>query len=472
MTIQIRTAPYERVGGDHLGPFEVHPDLVQMHLGVIAMSGTEDLPGSMNTDTDPADPEYLLLEWDPGPQDTTTASGQVRQLLKDMVDSSRDFKLFGVGPGFVWSDGSTLRDGAGGALGSFLFYDVENCEGDGRWVRGVNGEEVCTSSAGILFHEMGHRHLGHPSGFSSEDTDNDERAAVGVENLLRTAQGLVERDPDHWPESSCGCPGSDCCIVASVASGSPYSSEVHALRFLRDYILRTTVLGRHLFDMLHSEYYSFSVSVCRIMLLSPEAKTNVQNWLVIPLIQSYEAARRYACFPEDIAGLGKQVMENSLPDSPVESLEHADLEKGLLFIEALLGRSPSTVQNCALDASTIEICDTLKTHLHNCPHITWAIVEPLLAYVETKVQFRGTAQVEDAGLFFKQRMETWLPAIPLRYLLPKMSDTDLLESLSRLSESVFTSPDVRKQLGIRISDILSSHKRDAVTGRLRDMGYL
>src|SRR5262245_40747018 len=121
MPIKIRQTPYQRSGGPHVGPYQVHPDLVRSQLGVIAMAGSNELPTSLGEDPDPASTDLTVISYDPGPQDTTTSGGRVRQLLKDLVDRLDNIILFGVGPDFVWSDGSTLEGSAGMSIGEWVF---------------------------------------------------------------------------------------------------------------------------------------------------------------------------------------------------------------------------------------------------------------------------------------------------------------------------------------------------------------
>jgi hypothetical protein len=167
---------------------------------------------------------------------------------------------------------------AGGAIGSWIFQDTQNCDGDGRWVRGTDGDEVCVSSAGILYYELGHVFLNHPDG----SVDDDERAAVELENDLRIAEAGVPRDPKNWHKSECECPG-DCCIVASV--------DMHCAVFVTGpCAIRQSVCGSSMYCIASitgsaCQYHAFS---------SPALMRERANCLVQPLIQALELARQYA----------------------------------------------------------------------------------------------------------------------------------------------------------------------------------
>jgi len=451
MTIKIRQTPYERSGGAHVGPYTVFPDEVRAQLGVIAMAGSSELPTTLGEDPDPADPSFTVVSYDPGPQDAATPAGRVRQLLKDLVDRSASINLFGLGPDFVWEDGSTLEGSAGGAIGTWILYDTKNCDGDGRWVRGTDGNEVCTTSAGILLHEMGHIYLHHPSGFDSGALDADERAAVGIENDLREAQGLVKRDPNHWHESSCGCPSDDCCIVASVATGSPYSTQVHRLRRIRDSELRNTRFGHHMLDILHNEYYSFSVPICRVMVADDQAKQNVSDWLLEPLMSVLQIAWTYARQPDDPDQLGRLIAEDHQKRLGIESEPRFawDLLQIALH-QTALGDSKA-VEMVELDPGTRRIYEILAESLPYCPHIRWGVVELMQIYARARSRYQDTLDEQEVGLWLRDALDEWLGGIPLDYVTAQMTPDDLADDLQILASSLFVRPQVRRMLGQQLS---------------------
>jgi hypothetical protein len=452
----------------------MYPDEVRAQLGVIAMAGSPELPGSLGEGQDPADSNYTLLTYDPGPQDLSTSAGKVRQKLKDLVDRTQVITIFGVGPNFLWSDGSTIEASAGGAIGDWIFYDTHNCDGDGRWVRGTDGEEVCTTSAGILFHELGHVFLDHPSGFNPEDLDQDERAAVEVENELRQAEGQVPRDPDHWPESNCGCP-SDCCIVASVATGSPFSAETHALRRVRDRILRKTTTGMHLFDALHSEYYSFSVSISRLMAGSDIAREAIAAWIVRPLVQALEMAWEYVRQPNNETRLEELVRKvwESDPESPYpvwftwqRAIEMLELAEGG---QELPGPKPS------LDPTLAAIYNILKEKLPHCPHVRWGIVHLLLIYLRMKGMKGLNGQQESLGAlgqWLKESLDDWLSAMPFDYLKNQMTAAEMASDLRELASTIFTSPEGRRKFGAHLLLEFPGAPDSILEERMRREGYI
>jgi hypothetical protein len=466
MTIKIRQTPVSRLYG---GPYHVFPDLVRTHLTVIAMAGSEDMPGTLGEDSDPADSDLTVVSYDPGPQDTTTPQGRVRQLLKNLVDRAGDITLFGVGPDFVWSDGSTLETGsAGGSYSGEVIYDTHNCGGDGRWVRGTDGNEVCTTSAGILLHELGH--IANPPA-DPYDVIGAERAAVGVENDLRVAQGLVPRDPDRL-ESGCGCPDGDCCIVASVATGSPYSAEVQALRRIRDRALRNTQFGHCLFEVLHEEYYSFSLPISRMMVTDSVLKTEVANWLVRPLVRAWTIAWEYTQHCGEPRALGQLLAQDDREEFAVEA------ELGLAWeVAGRLLRQAAAGDTCPaglsqVDAGLRRAYEILAERLPDCPHVRWGIIDLLHLYTQARALYQETHDEETAGRWLMNALDGWTGDIPLDYVVARVPVDDLLTDLRTLASTLFARSPARLRLGRRLARHQVLENDAYAIRRLGEGGYL
>jgi hypothetical protein len=467
MTIKIRQTPFERSWGDHPGTFPVYPDEVLAQLGVIAAAGSSELP-VLGDDPDPHDPNLTIISYEPGPVDATTPAGRVRQILKDLVDRPEEIVLVGVGPDFVWGDGDTLRASPGGAIGDLIIYDTQNCEGNGRWVRGTDGEKVCTTSAGILFHELGHVYLNHGMELPSEA----EPEAVGVENELRNAEGQVPRDPNVWWESDCGCPGSDCCIIASIATDSPCSQEVNELRRIRDHVLRSSSFGHHMFDILHEEYYSFSVSVCRVMVMDRVAKGVVADWLVKPLVQAYHLAWQYARNPNDVDALGALVERHHHENSGGETRPGRKGEDARSFLQACYAGHLSPALEVSLDPGTRQICSILAARLPACPHVRWGIIDLLMIQAAARHHCDTGGNARAVGQWLKTELDAWAGDVPLDEILKRISHDELLASLEQLSKTIFSSSAARQKFSRRLMNRLSLEADSDVMRQLRRAGFL
>lgn len=444
MTIRIRTTPYM----NSRGTFPVHADLARTQLGIIAAGGTNDLPGSYGDHPDPADSNYQIVDYDPGPQDTSTPAGRVRQRLRTMVTESDSYEIIGIGTDFTWGDGATVQTNPAETLGNTVFYDTSNCGGDGRWIVGTNGNHECTQSAGMLYHELGgHAFLHQPP---TEPTAQAEAEAIREENDLRVALGLVPRD-ENQIQGGCQCPGG-CCIVASVATGSPFSPEVSALRELRDGTLRRSTIGAAFFEELHYEYYAFSYPVCRVMVRQPQARAAVELWLVRPLVQILTLARDYAASPRDVDRLGASFRATG--NYAMEQWAEAEW-----FLNSLAGGSESA-DISRLESGTREICRLIGEWLPRSPHVQWAIIDPLRIYVSAGLRFGRVSDTREAGIWLAAAFDRWLGSIPLERVRQALAPSEIAADLPVL-ERILGSEEARRRIRERLqadSPVLSARR--------------
>ena len=446
MAVRIREKPYQTSSG--AATYQVRPDEVRGHLMIIAAGGTGDLEPSFGDNPDPADSDYSVLVYNPSPApDTSTPSGRVRERLKTLVDESAKYDIIGVPGDTLWSDGSNVEAQPAFTLGNTVFYDTSSCNGDGRWIRGTNGEEECTQSAVILFHELAHAFHDHGAG----DLAQEEAEAIDDENNLREALGLVPRDRTRL-EGECGCSDDACCIVASVACGTPYAEEINALRRLRDHRLRETTLGSAFFDALHREYYAFSVEVCRIMVTDKHALQDVRAWLVRPLAGILTVVADHTTHSADPAYAGALLLRHlrasraSLPDHGIDWTSVRQL------LEALsLGLSPAWFAR-SMPPGTLAVCEVLARALPASPHVRWGIITPLIIHAMAAAQFGTTSDTDAdaAGRWLDERIHTWLAAMPLDEIIAAVPTANVVAEISALAGSVFPTEPGRSDLTRRL----------------------
>lgn len=404
MTVRIREADYVTSGGT---TYPVRADRVRGDLMIIASGGSMELEPSFGDNPDPLDPAYSIVQYDPGPQDLAGNVGKVRQRLKAMVDEGDNNRIVGVDGQTIWADGTTVETTPAYALGDTLFYDTSNSNGAGRWIMGINGNQECTNPAVILFHELAHSFRNHGLGSVADE----EREAIEDENWLREALGLVPRDPERL-DGGVGCPDDGCCIVATVACGSPYAADVNRLRRLRDDVLRGSTLGARFFDALFREYYAFSVEIARTLVRDAAARGQVEQWLVRPLVGILEVMKNYRLAPGDRQGLGRDLLA-LLRESPAATPEQAR-EAGTL-LEALAAGETAEKKG-GLNEATWRIRALLAFWLPRSPHVRWGILEPLRIHGAALTRFAGENDAETAGLWLSEQIDAWLRTLPFHGL--------------------------------------------------------
>lgn len=425
MALHIREVGYETASG---ATYPVRPDEVRAHLMILASGGTMDLAPSFGDEPLAGDSDYSLVLYSPEPPPgTATAADRVRNRLLELVSRANAYQIVGVSGDTIWTDGRTVEAQPAFALGSTVFYDTSNCNGNGRWIRGVNGEEECTNSVGMLYHELAHSYHNNPGGVAEV-----EAQAITDENDLREALGLVLRDPERI-EGGCGCPSDDCCIVASVALGSPFAREIQALRRFRDHVVRSTEGGRAFFDALHREYYAFSVDVCRVMVLHPQARSNVEIWLVRPLADSLQILRACAAGGAELQSkIESHVLSGQQPAAP------ADLES--LILELCEGRVRGDILE-TLDEGTAEVLRILSLWLPHSPHVVWGLIRPLT------IRLKLAGYVGDGEKMTRVALEqfsSWMSQMPIDYVRDATSAENWGVTLDTLLDAVVTNESLRQ----------------------------
>ncbi|HXO30265.1 MAG TPA: hypothetical protein VOA80_23155, partial [Thermoanaerobaculia bacterium] len=245
---------------------------------------------------------------------TQTATGPCPSRIHLLVNTNfnvnpanLDIIVLALDNSFALSDGTMLSNFGGLTLqvgnpenptpSVLVLYDSSQNGGAGYCAKGqVSGNyDLQTPNPVILYHELSHafRDATHTSlslAATGCAASPEEAAAETDENDMRTQLGLPLRDTtDHCGQACSGGAGpntSSCCIIVSIATGSAYSSEVNALRLLRDTFLRASETGHSLFDHFFHDYYAFSPQVCRSMAASDDIRHLIEIYVVKPLTLS------------------------------------------------------------------------------------------------------------------------------------------------------------------------------------------
>jgi hypothetical protein len=288
---------------------------------------------------------------------------------------------------------------------------------------------------------------------------DEEAEAIDDENDLRGAQGLVERDRDRI-EGGCGCPDGGCCIVASVAFGTPYAAEINQLRRIRDYKLRSSLIGAAFFEELHREYYAFSIDVCRIMASDGEARANVERGLVRPLADVL--AVLLACSEQ--GGEPEAVGNVFLEMAPLHAKIHSAGVSDTLLEELAEGKAPDLLNFGS--GPTAQILDTLAHWLPRSPHVRWGIVQPIRLLLRALARFGQNADPTRVGYWFMAEFERWIGSIPIDDATIRLSPAARSERIHEFVCSVASTPELQNRLTSRLDDWCNEKTYPEYGGRL------
>jgi hypothetical protein len=381
--------------------------------------------------------------------------------------------------GFVLNDGSVVGPGItlrpntsiNPANSVIVIYDTTNNGGSGICVKreGSSAMDVQSPASVILYHELSHafRRCTNATLSTVETNCNsasaEENAAEIDENNMRDQLGIPHRDATNHC-ANIGCQ-TNCCIVASVASGSAYSAEVNALRDVRDCFLRQSNVGFEFFERLHSDYYAFSPQVCGLMTRSPDLKSQVRNYFVKPLTEILRLIYEYTANHCTKAELGSQ-FDTMVTSSPsIASLGVADLT----HLERVLGTSslPEAPDNLG---NLFKLQSLLRERAYHSEFVKWALIAPLSIYLEglrLRLLERDTYTL---GLQLADLIDAWAARMPITDVWSKLSWYDRGSELDFLVRALLRTPHARKEFAARL--LAFFHGDECMSELLRERGLL
>lgn len=400
---------------------------------LITISGDS---GGIGMDDFPEDSSVFLITYDDVPGQLATAD-RLSTLVS--TDWDKDIVVTAVnggndpytgedmtGNGHSYVDGDVIR----------VVYDVSQACGAGITLVDVDGNAISAPNPVILYHELSHAFHAAIDQLPFPQTEcpgitSDEPAAEIDENVMRAQLGLCLRDvcnhdgstgagqtcggsdggPDGGPPAG-GCEaGDDGCFVVSATTGSAWSSEVIALRLLRERVRGTSELAGRLIDAIYVEYASFSPPLAHALEQDDAARSLGLAFVVRPLLAWYALAGRLALDPDDTEGI--QAATNAWR----EACPHPAIARELgAFVESLRNGGPCP----ATAPSWLEATAPHLQHACRLKLVGWAIVEPLLRSWATDGR---DPQALVAG---------WLASAPLTVFPGAMATPRVLSELSLL----------------------------------------
>ena len=364
---------------------------------------------------------------------------------------------------FVFNDGTSILTAAGRALppsnsglpgaglntttDCLVIYDTTQNNGAGYCTAraGTNGTlDLQTPNPVILYHELSHAFRIVTNALNAlsptcNPSSPEENAAITEENDLRTqianetGSAPVLRDPGiHCGGLCSGGSSGTCCIIASVASGSPVSDEVAALRAVRDGLLRRGEVGFAFFETLHRDYYAFSPQVCTLMARRPALRPLVLEAFVRPLVSMLGLVVRYALGAAGPTALGGTF-----------AAEHEDRVAARARL-AMLRRAREVLRGHAPDLpdEQRELAALLAPGLRS-EHVVWALVEPVLLHESVLAAHVAGRPADALGEGLAAGIDAWAARLPLDDVWAALSAAELRSEVALLETTLLRTPAAR-----------------------------
>ena len=376
--------------------------------------------------------------------------------------------LFGVNDTFVLSDGTSLKGNGiaipvGGSGNPFAhhvaaLYDVTLCGGAGEWVDKEGGGTTQNTTDVVLYHELSHC-FHFVTGTTASTSAAEEEAAETDENDMRDVRGLPHRDV-HSHNGGCGGGTPSCCIVASLATGSPYSVEVATFRHYREHVLRGSDVGDDFFATLHHQYYAFSPEVVRLMGHRPELGSTIRGRYVMPLLAAVEMLIHYA--NERGSGLTRLLRKQKSRAECTDIFAPnalITLHSGLTLARAFAAQEPGSmtqtetaslafmpVQKTSASSGETgtgpsdqmdELAALIDARAVRYGVLAWALLETVQLWTDAQLALqRGTDELE-VGETLRATIADWLGRMPISDLWEEFSRLKAMAELEYLDQFMF-----------------------------------
>lgn len=378
-----------------------------------------------------------------------------------------DIIILAVGGNFVLNDGRLISNIAGTAMapaGSggpsaasnpttacLVVYDTSQSNGDGYCVAraGTGGIlDLPFPNAAILYHELSHAFRIVTGALNAltpgcNPSSPEERAAIVDENDVRTqmaaaaGNATVLRDPGIHCGQACsatGTPPPNCCIVATVASGSHLSVEVGALRAIRDDHLRATEAGYAFFQALHHAYYGFSPEVVRLMAVSPGLRELVRTSYVQPLVVTLQVIERFCLEGTRGNELGETFNERREAVGCPQLTAH-EIERALALLQGDVRRLSPTP-----NPAESELAQILLEHAVPDPYVQWGLIQPIRIYLHAMRVARTGRSTSELGRFLEAQVKEWSSQLPIADFWASLTKPQVDAELSFLRQTLLVSP--------------------------------
>lgn len=331
------------------------------------------------------------------------------------------------------------------------FYDSTLCGGAGVWVDKDGGGTVCNTTEVVLYHELSHCFRIVTGAFvptaADADFPQEEVNATIDENDMRNVRGIDRRDINSRDG---GCGGADsclgatggggCCIIATLATDSPYSEEVRRFRQLREKVLRRTEVGDAFFKEFFYNYYGFSPEVCRLMGHQPNLTPVIREKFVVPLLASLELLIFYA------ENKGKGLRDFLQKQSEREDLQpfyRAEFLTEMAAYLRLAGSFNQTAIGNLLSAQGekftgfSELLQYVNEQTLKNEYIKWSLAEALETWVASALLLKSDKSRKKIEAEIYKLISAWIAYLPITSVWEEFSRLQTELELESLEQFIF-----------------------------------
>ncbi len=312
-------------------------------------------------------------------------------------------------------------------------YDADDCNGSGHWVDREGGGTTSFPRDVILYHELAHCfHFATGVATSEPLAETDE-------NDLRDARGLPHRNTASH-NGGCGGGPTSCCIVASLATGSPYSEEIKRFRYFREQTLRHSMVGDDYFNEFHYRYYGFSPEITSLMGHQPSLSPLIKEHFVMPLLAGVEMLIYYA----DNRGEGlAEFLRGQSTRQGLSVIYQKDFLDELSRFLKIARNFDGKAISLALNSKNKEYHGFKKLLRHisketiKDEYIDWSLVSVVELWVESVLLLNSGNSEAEIDLEIYRKIIQWIALMPVSKIWEEFSKLETELELQSLEQFIF-----------------------------------
>jgi hypothetical protein len=312
-------------------------------------------------------------------------------------------------------------------------YDADDCGGSGHWVDKEGGGTTSFPPDVILYHELAHCfHFATGVATSEPLAETDE-------NDMRNARGLDRRNTASH-NGGCGGGPTSCCVVATLATGSSYSSEIQRFRHFREHTLRQSIVGDDFFKELHFRYYRFSPEVTRLMGHQPNLSPVIKERFVLPLLTGIEMLIHYS--EHDGRRLGGFLLAQARREglSAIYEQQFLDQLSGYLRLARVINSRELSIIARAEGGQHSGFRKLLR-HINRetikDEYIDWALLSVVELWVSSARMIYVGMSESDLDREIYERIVHWIGKMPVSDVWKELSRLETEIELNQLERFIF-----------------------------------
>jgi hypothetical protein len=218
------------------------------------------------------------------------------------------------------------------------------------------------------------------------------------------------------------------------------SSDVSALRLVRDRFVRRTQIGHAFFEQIHYDYYAFSPQIASTAAGDLEVRRLIREGFVRPLISVLGLIEAYALHGAGPSLLGRQFVE-----------AHPSAASSRARLDAMTQAADAILNAGATDDPLGAVAKLLISRGLPSEHIRWALMEPVAFYHAALSAHVEGATADSLGADLAASIDNWSAMLPIDPVWGSLSLAEAQAELRILERKLLRTRSARDRFRARLA---------------------